>query len=1034
MSEKILKALMQLFAIIAKVENPDGPKNIIELLSNNIPNSKLDIEIVENFLKSELNSLNVKKYLDLFREYVVKQNKIQLKKDGNVKRASLNSVKVLRICSEINKELTQRQKFIVLIRLIEFIESAGRKEDREIEFISIVSEMFNISVQDNHILLAYLENNTKQEVDNPNVLYLDDKIENLKNSPELLVDGIDRQIRILRIKSINTLFFRYLGTDELYMNGQLVSNRTHVLNQGSRIKTSKSNPIYYSDVITKFINDNFFEKFTLSVKSVSYNFRNSDSGIKPLSFEHKSGDLVGLMGSSGSGKTTLLNILNGNILPDEGSVEINGVNIHKEKKKLEGFIGYISQDDLLIEELTVYQNLFYNAKLCFNELSHEFVHKRVLETLLSIGLNDIKDQVVGGVFNQGISGGQRKRLNIALELIREPAILFIDEPTSGLSSSDSENIIDLLKELSLKGKLIYVVIHQPSSDIYKKIDRLLLLDKGGYLIYNGNPVDALVYFKSQIDHVNADERECSLCGYVNPEKLFSIIEAKIVDEFGMLTNTRKKTPNEWYRLFIRKRKDKISENQLPKISVKGVKKNKFNQFKVFFIRDVLSKIANKQYLMINFIEAPLLALILSFFVKYYKNESKMEYSFYENINIPQYLFISVIVALFIGLTVSVEEIFKDRKILLREKFLNLSKFSYLLSKVLILFILSAIQTLVFVIIGNYILEIEGLYFEYWLVLFSISCLANVVGLNVSSTFNSAKVIYIIVPLIIIPQLLFSGVIVRFDKLNPMFSKKNEVPWLGNSMAARWAYESLAVIQSIDNNFEKHFFELDQQKFEASWKKDYWVPEMTNQILTFSNSKSTKEDFESAKKIISNELLKENKLWENFNCNDILKDINSTDFLSDKEEVKSKIFDYLSVLDKQYSKTKNDMSRKIEKIIVDMGAENFQTLMHKFENKKMRELVTRKREIDKILILNDELIRMDNPIFHENRNVSFFDSHFYSPNKYLNGKKVSTFYSNIIVLWLMSCFFFMTLYIDFFRKLLKFFSFISFKRHKKKSLK
>ena len=1032
MSEKILKALMQLFAIIAKVENPNGPRNIIELLSNDIPNRKLDIEIVENFLKSELNSLNVKKYLDLFREYVIKQNKIQLKKYGNVKRASLNSVKVLRICSEINKELTQRQKFIVLIRLIEFIESAGRKEHREIEFISIVSEMFNISLEENNVLLAYLERNTKKDVDNSNVLFLDNKIENLKSSPELFVDGIEGHIRVLRIKIINTLFFRYLGSDELYMNGQLVSSRTHVLNQGSRIKTSKSNPIYYSDVITKFINDNFFEKFTLSAKNVSYNFRNSESGIKPLSFEHKSGDLVGLMGSSGSGKTTLLNILNGNIYPDDGSIEINEVNIHKERKNLEGFIGYISQDDLLIEELTVYQNLFYNARLCFNDLGHEFVHKRVLETLLNIGLLDIKDQLVGGVFNQGISGGQRKRLNIALELIREPAILFIDEPTSGLSSSDSENIIDLLKELSLKGKLIYVVIHQPSSDIYKKIDKLLLLDMGGYLIYNGNPVDALVYFKSQIDHVNADERECSLCGYVNPEKLFSIIEAKIVDEYGMLTNIRKKTPNEWYRLFNRKSKDKSSANQLPKISVKGVKKNKFKQFKVFFIRDVLSKIANKQYLMINFIEAPLLALILSFFVKYYKNESKMEYSFYENINIPQYLFISVIVALFIGLTVSVEEIFKDRKILLREKFLNLSKFSYLLSKVFILFILSAIQMFVFVVIGNYILEIEGLYFEYWFVLFSISCLANVVGLNVSSTFNSAKVIYIIVPLIIIPQLLFSGVIVRFDKLNPMFSKKNEVPWLGNIMAARWAYESLAVIQSIDNNFEKHFFKLDQQKYDASWKKDYWIPEMKNQVLKFSGSNSTKEEFEYAKMIISNELKKENSIWENFKCNGVLEEVISAGFLSDKEVVKNNIFNYLSVLDKQYSKTKNGISKEIEKIIVDMGAEKFQVLMHTFENKKMRELVTRKRELDKILILNGELIRMDNPIFYENRNVSFFDSHFYSPNKYFNGKKVSTFYSNIIILWLMSFFFFLTLYIDFFRKLLKVFSFITINRNKKRA--
>lgn len=361
--------------------------------------------------------MNVKKYLDLFREYVIKQNKIQIKKDGNIKRATLNSVKVLRICSEINKELTQRQKFIVLIRLIEFIESADRREERELEFISIVSEMFNISIQENNILLTYLENDKKQELDNPNILYLDNKIDDLHKSPQLIVEGLDKEIRILRLKSVNTLFFRYLGNDEVFMNGQLIVNRTHVLNQGSRIKTSKSSPIYYSDVISNFLNENVFEKFALDVKNISFKFKNSKTGIEPMSFHHKSGDLVGVMGSSGSGKTTLLNILNGNITPNEGIIEINGVDIHKEKKNLEGFIGYISQDDLLIEELSVYQNLFYNAKLCFNELSREFVHKRVLQTLINIGLFDIKDQIVGGVLNQGISGGQRKRLNIALELI-----------------------------------------------------------------------------------------------------------------------------------------------------------------------------------------------------------------------------------------------------------------------------------------------------------------------------------------------------------------------------------------------------------------------------------------------------------------------------------------------------------------------------------------------------------------------------------------------------------------------------------------
>ncbi len=98
-------------------------------------------------------------------------------------------------------------------------------------------------------------------------------------------------------------------------------------------------------------------------------------------------------------------------------------------------------------------------------------------------------------FNKLISGGQRKRLNIALELIREPSVLFVDEPTSGLSSRDSENMMDLLRELALKGKLVFVVIHQPSSEIYKMFDKIIFLDIGGYMIYYGNPVEAVMYFK-----------------------------------------------------------------------------------------------------------------------------------------------------------------------------------------------------------------------------------------------------------------------------------------------------------------------------------------------------------------------------------------------------------------------------------------------------------------------------------------------------------------------------------------------------------
>ena len=208
------------------------------------------------------------------------------------------------------------------------------------------------------------------------------------------------------------------------------------------------------------------------------------------------------MGGSGAGKSTLLNVLNGNNAPSKGQVLINGIDIHKSKDEIEGVIGYVSQDDLLIEELTVFENLFYNAKLCFDGFSDSEISELVLKLLNSLGLAETKDLKVGSPLEKTISGGQRKRLNIGLELIREPSVLFVDEPTSGLSSRDSENIMDLLKELALKGKVVFVVIHQPSSDIFKMFDKLMILDLGGYPIYYGNPVDAVIYFKTLVNHVN----------------------------------------------------------------------------------------------------------------------------------------------------------------------------------------------------------------------------------------------------------------------------------------------------------------------------------------------------------------------------------------------------------------------------------------------------------------------------------------------------------------------------------------------------
>src|SRR5690606_6896888 len=263
--------------------------------------------------------------------------------------------------------------------------------------------------------------------------------------------------------------------------------------------------------------------------------------------------------------------------------------------------------------------------------------------------------------------------------------------------------------------------------------------------------------------------------------------------------------------------------------------SKIKQAYIFVTRDMLSKVSNKQYLLINLLEAPLLALILAFIIRYKSSPNSDEYLFRFNENIPAYIMMSIVVALFMGLSVSAEEIIRDRKILKRESFLNLSWSSYLTSKLVILFLLSAIQTLSFVIIGNLILEIKSMTLSFWLVLFTVSCFANVLGLNVSSAFNSAVTVYILIPLLLIPQMILSGLMFPFDKLNNLISTKGEVPVLADMMASRWAYEAMVVDQFSSNDFEAPFFNTEAEERMSDFKATYWVPKLEEKVqYVFSN--------------------------------------------------------------------------------------------------------------------------------------------------------------------------------------------------------
>ncbi|MBK7182272.1 MAG: ATP-binding cassette domain-containing protein [Bacteroidetes bacterium] len=1006
MSERILKALMQMFAIIARV---DGIND----------NGRL---IVQSFLKQQLNQELVDQYLKIFDEFLEAHHQVTKKKDGTAKRTSLNSVKVLKICTQINAELTQVQKVVVLLRLIEFINSNEEIAEQEMEFVTTVAETFNIEDAEFKSCMSFIQAKGDQIPDSSKVLVIDNKqTHSFNETKHIYAEGVTGQARVLWIPSVNMYVLVYFGKSDLLLNGQLLfQGKVYILTPGSSLRSSKVKPVYYSDILSSFMSDTTKAKVSFVVQNLEYKFKGGKLGLRDINFSEESGKLIGIMGGSGAGKSTLLNVLNSNEIPSGGSVKINGINIHTEKNKIEGVIGHVSQDDLLIEELSVFQNLFYNAKLCFGNKPDKEISEMVVDVLTDIGLIETRDLKVGSPLEKTISGGQRKRLNIALELIREPSVLFVDEPTSGLSSRDSENIMDLLKELALKGKLVFVVIHQPSSDIFKMFDKLMILDVGGYPIYYGNPVDSVIYFKTVVNHVNSNESECIECGNVNPEQVFNIIESKVLDEYGNLTLNRKISPSEWnvhYREKIEKKVEDVGNyTEIPESTFKIP--NKLKQFNVFITRDVLSKLTNKQYLSINLLEAPALAFILAYFIKFVNLDlsNKIGYTFRENENIIIYMFMAVVVALFIGLTVSAEEIIRDKKIQKRESFLNLSKGSYLWSKIVIMFSLSAIQAILFVLVGNYVLEIQGMNGAYWFLLFTTFCFANMLGLNISASFNSAVTIYILIPILIIPQLLFSGVMVKFDKLNPIITSQSVVPTIGDAMASRWAFEALAVKQFKDNKFNKATYKYDKALSISTYKKDYWLPAMQSKIdFCESNLKKpeSKQEVIDALTMIKNEIIKELKVTgnEKIKCASLEKlDIaqfgptvaNQTrDCLDNLRTVYLNNFKRATDLkDKEISKQNKDSVARAQ-YLKDKDA---------YENESLHDLVTNRTTTNRILDLNGEFIQKIDPIYLDPMNNNG-KAHFYAPRKKLFGKFYDTYWFNISVVWGMSLLLAITLYFD-----------------------
>ncbi len=985
MSEEVLNAILRLLAIVAAEDTV----------------SEEERSFINNYLNESLDHDSASKYMQVFDKLVTK--------DVNETSAK----KVQEICDQINLEQTAQQKIVVILNLVILIAADGIVTERENVLLYQIGDYLNVEKKVIDLIKAFVIYEERSKIISSDVLIIENGAHEVSpDCKHLIIDEVDGFIFILRIPDMDLYFLKYLGEKNILLNGETMRNdKIYNFNTGSVINLG-SQSIYYSQVVGMFREIDPEFHLTFVSKDVSFKFKNGNTGLYDINIQEESGKLIALMGGSGAGKSTLLNVLNGNESPTSGEVRINGINIHSQKDQLNGVIGYVPQDDLLIEELSVFDNLYFAAKLCFKELSDAQLKELVNHTLESLGLFETRNLKVGSPLEKTISGGQRKRLNIGLELLREPSVLFVDEPTSGLSSRDSENIMDLLKELSLKGKLVFVVIHQPSEEIFKMFDHLLILDVGGYQIYYGNPSEAVGYFKNAVKIVDQGRNN-------NPEQIFNIIESKVVNEFGNYTKKRKITPKEWWEIYQDNiRRKEISEADTTPKKTTDIP-NKLSQWKTFTIRDFKSKITNHQYLAINLLEGPLLAFLLAFIIRYMPEDTAV-YHFNENLNIPVFFFMSVIVALFMGLTVSAEEIIRDRKVLKREEFLNLSRLSYLFSKVFILFSLSAIQTISFTIIGTLIMGVSGMTLTFWLVLFSVSCLANTLGLIVSAAFKSAVTVYILIPLLIIPQIILSGVVVSFDKLNPNITTEDKVPLIGEIMTSRWAFEALAVHQFINNEYASKFYAQDKIMAESEFKTAYLFPRLEAN-LDFARRHLTdgsKEEIQEAAyrlKTVQKEFNKELSMigYDKFPAIDSL---TSTLFSARIYEVSNKfISDLRSYYNRRFKAANEEKNTTLKALTATPEKEALlNELRRDHENEAISFMVKNTGTEHRVLEHNNELIQKIYPIYLDPKfpdHAMDFRAQFFQPNKHLAGHLIPTPVFNVFIIWIMTGFLFLALYFN-----------------------
>lgn len=527
--------------------------------------------------------------------------------------------------------------------------------------------------------------------------------------------------------------------------------------------------------------------------------------IEDVSLTIYPSELVGLMGPSGAGKTTMMNVLNGYSQPTGGAVFCNGADLYANYVQFAGHIGYVPQDDIMHRDLTVGQALYYTARLRLpSDFSDDEIRQRITKVLGQLGLQGTEDVLIGSPEKKGISGGQRKRVNLAMELLTEPSVLILDEPTSGLSSVDALMVMKVLRQLADEGKTIIIAIHQPSHDVFSLLDNLVVISRDastkkiGKLAYYGPAYPDSIYFFNPSHPgrmAGRTTRESQMTDQrPSPDELLDGLERTETAEW-----VKRYEASDYKRQYVTERAGRQhSDTANVELAPSGVSRRPGTmQWLTLTKRCFEIKLKDLWGTSILLAQAPIIALLI---VLVFGRQVGMDprpvsldqadviRQFYDtSVAMRVTMFLMVVSALWFGCSNAAQEIVGELAVYRRERKVNLKIPSYIGSKFSVLGLMCVIQCMLLVGIVYLGCGLRGALLPIYGTLTLTALVGIALGLAASAWANTMDRASRLVPIILLPMIIMGGALLPVDKMT--------FPWTTHVVPSRWAYEALLLTET-----------------------------------------------------------------------------------------------------------------------------------------------------------------------------------------------------------------------------------------------